>query len=116
MISSKRHTETDHKTGKNLYIIEAYLRDPNSLKISDVPNKEFEGTRYKVRFHRGVGRTTNRLKAQWFSEQLEYVVTLHKDEEPWLEVKSGEKVAVDIPDEDSAYTVDADNDDYEDFE
>ncbi len=114
MISSKRHTETDPKSGKNLYIIETYLRDPETRKITDVKNTEYSGVRFKVRFHRGTGRTTSKLKAQYFSEYLEYLVTLHKDEEPWFEAGAPKRDVVDIPDEDSDYTVD--DEDIEDFE
>lgn len=107
MISSRRHNETDPRTGKNLYIIEAYLRDAETLEITDVPNREFEGDRYKIRFHRGVGRTISRQKAQWCSEQHDMVVTLHQDDKPWIEVKEGQRDVVPIDDEDSDYTVDA---------
>lgn len=114
MISSKRHAETDPKTGKNLYIIETYLRDPETRQITDVKNTDYSGVRFKVRFHRGTGRTISRLKAQYFSEYLEYVVTLHKDDEAWPEVKVGQREIVEIPDEDSDYTVD--DEDIEDIE
>lgn len=106
MISTKRHTETDPKTGKNLYIIETYLRDPETRQITDVKNTEYSGVRFKVRFHRGTGRTISKLKAQYFSEYLEYVVTLHKDEEPWVEAGVKPREVIEIIDEDSDYTVD----------
>lgn len=106
MISSKRHTETDPKSGKNLYIIETYLRDPETHKITEVKNTDYSGVRFKVRFHRGTGRTLSRLKAQYFSEFLEYVVTLHKDEEPWPEIGIDKQTPIEIPDEDSDYSID----------
>lgn len=115
MISSKRHQETDPKTGKNLYIIETYLRDPETRQITKIKNDDYSGVRFKVRFHRGTGRTTNRLKAQYFSEYLDYVVTLHENEEPWVEVQREQRDIIDIPDEDSDYTVD-DGDDFEEIE
>ena len=108
MISLKRHTETDPKSGKNLYIIETYLRDPETRQITEVKNIDYSGERFKVRFHRGTGRTLSRLKAQYFSEFLEYVVTLHKDEEPWDEAGVVKKELIEIVDEDSDYSVDAD--------
>lgn len=115
MISSKRHTETDPKSGKNLYIIETYLRDPETRKITNIKNDQYTGVRFKVPFHKGVGRTTSRLKAQFFSEMLEYVVVLHKEEEPWVEVGVEEKFEIDIFDEDSSYVVD-NEDDFGDWE
>jgi hypothetical protein len=116
LISSKRHTETDPKTGKNVYIIETYLRDQDTRKITDVKNTEYSGVRFKVRFHRGTGRTISRLKAQYFSEFLEYQVTLHKDEEPWFEANAPKRDFVEIIDEDSDYTIDDVDDDFEDIE
>ena len=110
MISSRRHTETDPKTGKNLYIVECYLRDPETQKISDVPNKEFEGERYKLHFTRGVARTTSKNKAQWLSEQFDLVVTLHKDDEPWAEVGENQREIVSVEEEDSSYTIDNEED------
>lgn len=112
MISTQRHSEVSPK-GKPVYIIEAHYRDqdpqsPTFLKITDEVNKDFTDVRREVKFWRGVGRTTSRLKAQYFSEELEYVVKLHKDIEPWLEASDDVPVTAAFSDEDDVDIDDVD--------
>lgn len=87
MISNVRHDEVSHKTGKHVIIIKTFKRDPETRQITNELNKEYFGERWKVRFSHGVGRTTDREIGRRMSEELEYVVFLHKDAEPWPEVK-----------------------------
>lgn len=107
MISTQRHSEVSPK-GKPVYIVEAHYRDPQTLQITDEVNKDFTDVRREVKFWRGVGRTTSRLKAQYFSEELEYVVKLHKDIEPWLEASDDVPVTADFGDEDDVDIDDVD--------
>lgn len=89
LISTKRHTEISPRSGDPVYVIETYLKDYETQKITNVLNTEFNKELYNVRFYNGRGRTTSREKAKLLSEQHDYVVYLHKDVEPWLEVKEG---------------------------
>lgn len=97
MISNLRHTETDPATGKNLYIIEAHIHEKDEyghfLGMGPL-NTDFSRRRWGVDFSKGKARVTSRLLAQMFSEQLGYVVILHKDEQPWYEAVEGESDSV----------------------
>lgn len=106
LISHKTHTEVS-STGKPVYIVETYLRNPETGEITDVLNRDYTRELFKVKFYRGVGKTTSRAKAQLFSEQHQYVVKLHKDVEPWPEVESGQRAeTLQVEDEEDAMEID----------
>ena len=90
MISNKTHTEVS-TTGKPVYILETYLKDPETGALTDVLNKDYSREIAKIPFHRGIGKTTSRAKAQLLSEQHQYVVKLHKDVEPWPEAGENQR-------------------------
>lgn len=114
MISKTRHTEVT-PDGKKIYIVEAHPIDIFTHKPSPEVNREFQGERMKVRFYAGIGRTTVREKAKAFSEQFGYVVKIHKDDEPWVEAKTGIQSEVfEIVDEESSYTIDEGDEDISD--
>ena len=96
MISKNRHNETT-SNGRFIYVIKpnfvkrVITHNQEDTEISNKHNKDFNGIRYDVHFRNGIGRTTSRAKAKLFSEELSYVVQLHKDDTPWVEVKPKEQ-------------------------
>lgn len=106
LISNTFHRETT-LDGKPLYLIEAR-------------NEEFEGTRYKVRFFKGKGKTTNRWKAKQFDEVFGYIVTLHADVEPWEKPSKKQSFEVEIEEEEDLFLsdgeLDGDEEDDHEFE
>lgn len=106
MISNKTHTEVS-PSGKPVYIIETYLKDPDTGEITDVLNKEYNREIFKILFYRGVGKTTSRAKAQILSEQHQYVVRLHKNVKPWVEAGEPERPeTMEIDDEEDVFELD----------
>ena len=108
MISNKTHTEVS-PSGKPVYIIETYLKDPLTGEITDVLNKDYNREIFKIMFYRGVGKTTSRAKAQLLSEQHQYVVRLHKNVKPWIEAEETAKSeTMEIDDEEDVFELDGD--------
>lgn len=110
MIGYDRHTEVT-ASGKFIYVIKPYYRDERTRQITNEQNIGFSGVRLEVPFYGGVGRTTSRRKAQRFSEEFEYKVYLHKDDNPWPEAKVGPREDIEeYATEESTYSVDETDD------
>lgn len=72
MIVRKKRSKETTSNGKPLYIIET-------------PIKDYNGTKFQIKFYKGVGKTEHRWKAQALSEQFGYSVIIPRGEEPWVE-------------------------------
>jgi len=106
LISNKTHTEVS-STGKPVYIVETYLKDPGTGIVTDVLNIGYTKELFNVKFYRGVGKTTSRAKAQLFSEQHQFVIKLHKETKPWPEAGENQMAnTLEIDDEEDSFEVD----------
>lgn len=112
MIAKSRHTEVT-PSGKFIYVVRTNFRtkalpesNPLDYTISNKHNNEFSGERYNVVFRNGIGRTTSRIKAKFLSEDLGYIVQIHKDDSPWEEINQDTKSDYLSYDDDDAYEID----------
>ena len=116
-ISKKTHTQTT-PDGEPLYIVETRLFNdiPEKGKKKGDLNDEFDGTRAKIRFRNGIGKTKSEEKAKFFSETLGYMIKLHEDVKSWIEAPDGvaPSTATFEPEDDNYYTEDEETE--EDYE